>query len=293
MAVPELFVGITSWESELFLGHCIDAVHKTTDSARTKVAVIDNNSSDKSRELAEDRGIRAINRKCSQPDALNYLFNMSNCKYTLLIHADVILLSDRWFDICKAHLHDNIAMISPEDIGCGPYTRPWGKNMPESSFMLFRTKLVSSSRRWFRKQRFKIRWPYRAIDFYGPHVTHNLPEMLKKSGLGWEMMKVHTSTLEAAEIYRPNFKPKYWWKSFGDYRYGLGNFYSIDNHITHYHNWFDRIAKDSFQVDDNSCETYPREDGLPLAYVKAYTSKFLGDLINNQLVIPKIAGEKD
>lgn len=288
----ELFIGITSWNSVPFLGYCIDAVKRTTDSIGTRIVVLDNDSTDGSAELAQAHGAEVVRRRCTQPQALNHLFDLSKSEFTLLIHSDVILLSKMWFEVCAAQFAENVALLSPEDIGCGPYTRPWGKGMPESSFMLFRTELARAARKWFRVQRFKIRWPYRAIDFFGEHVTYNIPALLERRGLTWKMMQVHTSTLEDNPIYTPNFQPKYWEQSWGHYRYGLGNFYSLDNHVTHYHNWFDRTAADSLSIDSASRETYPKDGGLPLAYLSAYTRRLLADLDSATVVIPDITGRR-
>src|SRR5262249_59909252 len=92
---PDCFIGITSWNSEGFLGHCIDQVHRTT-RGRARVVVLDNVSTDRSAEVARARGAEVIVRKCSQPRALNALLAMSRSRYTLLIHSDVILLHDNW-----------------------------------------------------------------------------------------------------------------------------------------------------------------------------------------------------
>jgi glycosyltransferase involved in cell wall biosynthesis len=289
-----LFVGVTSWNSETFIGHCIDAVRRTTDIAATRIVVLDNNSIDASRQIAKGRGVEVINLGCNQPDALNHLFKLSGSYYTLLIHADVILISEQWLDLCAAQLCENTIMISPEDIGCGPYTRrPEGKGMPESSFMLFRTSLARESRRWFRRQRFKIRWPYRAIDFSGAHITHNIPGMLAEHGFTWRMMDVHTSAIELHPIYSPTFQPKYWSDCLSFYRYGLGNFYSIDGCVTHYHNWFDRITNESGEISDDSQATFPKEGGTPVAYIRAYTRNFLADLEKGALVIPDVGRARE
>src|ERR1700740_1854846 len=102
-----VFVGVTSWNSEAFLGHCIDSVKRTTDPASTRIVVLDNNSTDSSRDIAESRGIEVINRTCNQPQALNILFELSRSNYTLLIHSDVILLSERWLDVCTSYFNGN------------------------------------------------------------------------------------------------------------------------------------------------------------------------------------------
>ena len=90
-------------------------------------------------------------------------------------------------------------------------------------------------------------------------------------------MAVHTSSYEEEAIYQPQFKPTHWRDTYSFYRYGLGNFYSLDGQMTHYHNWYDRTVASSVKVDGNSQETFPAKDGLPLAFVKAYTEKFLSD----------------
>ncbi len=285
-----LFVGITSWNSVTFLGHCIDAVKQTTSADSTRIVVLDNESTDGSFEMARSRGVEVISRRCNQPQALVRLFNLSRSEFTLLIHSDIIILNRDWLDICAQHLTENVAMISPEDIGCGPYTRPWGKGMPESSFMLFRTASARATRQWYSVQRFKIRWPYRALDFFGEHITYNLPDRLNEHRLEWRMMAVHTSTLEASPIYTPSFKPKYWESEWGYYRYGLGNFYSLDGQITHYHNWFDRISSEGVDIDTQSQATFPKDGGLPLAYVKVYTDNFISDLKSGQIVMPDPVG---
>lgn len=285
----DLFVGITSWNSESFLAHCINAVKRTTSGLKTHIVVLDNLSTDHSVDLARQMGVEIISRRGSQGQALIDLLNMSRSEYTLLIHADVILLSGRWFEVCREAFSDNVALISPQDIGCGPYLRTWGTGMPESSFLLFRTKLARSARQWFSVQRFKVRWPYRGLDFFGEHVTYNIPASLKRGGLSWKMMDVHTSSVEVDSLYEPNFQPKYWQSSWGYYRYGLANFYSINGEITHYHNWFDRVAAESSSVDPLSTASFPAEGGFPLAFVRSYTERFLEDLKSGRVIIPEIS----
>ena len=285
----KLFIGITSFNSAVFLGSTPEAVQRNTDPDSTRIVVLDNESTDRSRELALDYGVEVVNRSCTQPQALNHLLGLSRSEFTLLIHSDVILLSPQWLEVCERRMTGKVALISPEDIGCGPYTRPWGKNRPESSFLLFRTEMARAARSWYRVQRFKIRWPYRALNFFGDHVTHSLPEALAARGYTWVMMSVHTSKFEDNPIYQPKFKPKIWSDSLSFYRYGLGNFYSLDGHMTHYHNWFDRTVGESVQLDGESQQTFPEKDGLPLAYVKAYTEKFLSDYQNRTLIIPEVS----
>jgi hypothetical protein len=35
----ELFVGVTTWNSELFLEHCLRSIHKTTDGLQVRIGV--------------------------------------------------------------------------------------------------------------------------------------------------------------------------------------------------------------------------------------------------------------
>src|SRR5262245_15833455 len=136
----DLFVGVTTYNSELFLEHCLRAIIHTTDGLRVRVGVVDNVSGDRSVEIAKDMGAEVRVEHCSQPIALNRLLSMSSARHTLLIHSDVILLSPRWYATCSKHLTDSVALVSPEDIGCGPLTRPFGAGMPESCFLLFNTE---------------------------------------------------------------------------------------------------------------------------------------------------------
>lgn len=270
------------------MGTCIDAVRRHTDAAETEIVVWDNESDDRTAEIAAKRGARVIRQRCPQARALNGLFARSKATHTLLIHADVILLEPRWLDICARHLTGNVALVSPEDIGCGPYTRPWGKDKPESSFLLFDTELARHARTWLWRRRYMVRWPSRALDFFGEHVTYNLPRSLAAKGLRWKPMAVHTSTIEKKPLFTPSFAPKYWQDSLGCYRYGLGNFYSLDGILTHYHNWFDREVSTSMDLADDSTVTIPRDGGLPAAYVKSYTLRFLADAKAGAIVIPDI-----
>jgi len=282
----ELCVGITSWNSALFLGLCIDAIRLTTSNLDSRIIVADNGSSDASVEIAREHGAEVVSSRGSQAMALNMLLNMSRSRRTLLIHSDVILLSRNWYDICNRCLTDKCALVSPEDIGCGPYTRPWGVGKPESSFLLFDTEMAKSMRQWYWRQRFKMRLPHRALDLFGEHVTYNLPAVLRRGGLTWTMMEVHTSTEEAEPFYAPHFKTKYWNELWGRLRYELGNFYSINGIITHYHNWFDRVQEANVPID--STEMVPREGGFPLAFLKLYTDRFLSDLRTGAIIIPKL-----
>src|SRR5262249_44398587 len=122
--MSELFIGITSWNSSLFLPHCLEAISATTAGTATEIVVLDNCSDDSSADIARTFGATVLQRRCNQADALNCLVAHSKAPYTLLIHADVILLGRSWFDLCQGKLTGSTVLVSPEDIGCGPLTRP-------------------------------------------------------------------------------------------------------------------------------------------------------------------------
>jgi len=284
----DLFVGITTWNSATFLPHSLAAVRRHTDERRTRLMILDNFSTDGTVDVARRFGAEVVQRRSGQAAALADLFNFSRSELTLLLHADVVLLTPQWLEVCARHLTSNVALVSPEDIGCGPYTRPHGRDQPESSFMLFRTAAARRTRRWQWRRRFKLRLPYRAIDFNGEHITYNLPRRLTEQGLGWTAMRVHTSDRLAAPIYAPRFDAPMWKAELAMYRYGLGNFYSLDGVVTHYHNWFERAFE---EVEDDSTRTLPEASGgLPLAFLKKYTRNFLDDLAYGSVRIPEVRG---
>jgi glycosyltransferase involved in cell wall biosynthesis len=281
---PDLFVGVTTWNSELFLEHCLRAISKTTDGMQVQVGVLDNVSTDRSVEIARDMGAQVRVEYCSQSIALNRLLAMSRARHTLLLHSDVILLSPTWYATCSARLRDDMALVSPEDIGCGPLTRPYGAGMPESCFMLFDTAKARRARTIAWRRRRGIPWPGFRLDLEHYYVTHDLPQTLRRRGYTWVPMRVHASPREPAAVYTPPFTPEYWSDELAHLRYGMGNFYSLDGDITHYHNWFDRVPKnvplDSLDTTDGDGK------GLPLAFLSLGTRQFLADLQNDQLVLP-------
>ena len=284
----ELFVGMTTWNSGTFLRASLGGVRNTTDAKRTRLFVLDNFSTDDTVEIARSFGAEVVQRRSGQAMALADLFNFSRSEFTLLIHADVVLLSDRWLDVCRRHLTGNAALVSPEDIGCGPHTRAWGKEMPESSFLLFRTALARKTRQWYRRRRMMLPMPYRAVDFTGDHITYNLPRRLAEHGLTWTKMQVLTSTRGESPIYTPNFHAPMWKPELAMYRYGLGNFYALDGVVTHYHNWYERALE---QVEDDSERTLPEHaGGLPVAFLQTYSRNFLGDLARGAVDVPRLDG---
>ena len=282
--LDDLFVGVTSWNSEHFLAHCLRSIERTTGGLRTRLGVVDNMSQDHSGEIARDFGAEVRLERCSQAIALNRLLSMSRARLTLLLHSDVILLSPNWYGVCAEYLKGGNALVSPEDTGCGPLTRPYGRNMPESCFLLFDTQKALRARTWGWTRRRGIPWPRRHLDLDDYYVTHDLPETLSRRGYSWQPMRVHASPRESAPVYEPPFTPEYWSEELSYLRYGMGNFYSLDGCITHYHNWFDRVQKD---VPLDSLETTEGGGkGLPLAYLSLGTRNFIQDLQADRIVLP-------
>lgn len=281
----EYFIGITTWNSALFLPLCLESIQKTLPTA--EVVVLDNCSNDGTQAIANKFGVRCLTRRSSQSQALNILAKLSRSPYTVLIHADVVFLSQHWAEICISTLTGNTALVSPEDIGCGPYTRLWGVGKPESSFMFFKTQCLKHISILRRYQRFRIPYFRREIDFYGDHITYNLPDHLEAAGLNWYPMKVHVSDRLDTPYYLPSFQPRHWLDDLGYLRYGLGNFYSIDGEITHYHNWYDRVPKNGECSETDTADK--NGNGVPIAYVRKYTKNFIADHQSNTLVVPSIS----
>jgi glycosyltransferase involved in cell wall biosynthesis len=281
----DLFVGVTTWNSELFLEKCLESIRETT--SNIGVGVVDNCSTDNSAAIARRFGATVHVESCSQAIALNRLLAMSAARHTLLMHSDVILLSKDWYTLCARHLNNDVALISPEDIGCGPLTRPYGAGKPESCFMLFDTAKARRMRTWKWVRSLGLPRPVRHLDLDDYYVTHDLPNTLSRHGFLWRPMRVHPSPSSVVLVYEPQFTPEYWSTELSHLRYAMGNFYSIDNVITHYHNWFDRVPKD---VPIESFETTEGQGrGLPLAYLSLGTRHFLTDLDQKAIQLPSTA----
>lgn len=275
---PELFVGVTSWNSALFMGPCLDALRVTLANTTARVVVLDNGSTDGTDKIAREKGAEVVDVRVSQADALNRLASMSNAPYTLLIHADAVMLGANWFKRCKAEIDAGHALVSPEDIGCGPLTRTFGKDKPESSFLFFETRALRSLREVMWSGGRFLRWPRPAVDFYAPHVTHRLPEKLSARGATWRPMNVHWSIPTPEPIYFPKSPASVWSEELAHLTYGLGNFYSLNGEITHYHNWYDRVHAEK-GAGPIKCE-------FPYDYIVATTTRFLSDLKNKTLILP-------
>jgi glycosyltransferase involved in cell wall biosynthesis len=287
----ELFIGVTSWNSEQFLPICLTAIAATTKALKPRVVVIDNTSSDKSPDIAREFGAELVSVRCSQADALNRLVSLSCAKHTLLIHSDVVLLSERWYELCAAAVAAGFGLVSPEDIGCGPWSRPFGRGKPESSFMFFANDALNRMRRTSWRNRFYgLPVPKREVDFYGDHVTHGLPTALAGAGSSWSPMRVHISTKSDAPYFKPSYKPDVWTDELGALRYGLGNFYSVDGTVTHYHNWYDRC--DKAVALDSTESTGSGGRGFPKAFIRSYSERFIDDYRRGYLVIPTDLSEQ-
>ena len=282
MTSSELFIGITSWNSELFLPHCLDALRRTTAGLSSRICVLDNGSTDRSAALARERGAEVVVRRCSQPDALNALLRRSRSPYTLLIHADVILLHPGWFELCRARFSNGVALVSPQDIGCGPLTRPFGAGKPESSFLLMHTERFRRCRRIHWRRRGRWQRPRREIDFHAPHITHHLPDELRRQGLDWVPMDVYVSNRASEPLFTPSSPPSVWSEELSYLRYGLGNFYGLDGTITHYHNWYDRIEARQ----KTEAAPPPGRKDFPVDFIRSYTSRLLEDYTAGRLELP-------
>ena len=134
--------------------------------------------------------------------------------------------------------------------------------------------------RWVR--RFRLPYPAQRIDFYPRHVTHHLPQRLAERGLRWHAMKVHTSNRLTEPIWQPESRPMCWSDELAYLQYGLGNFYSVDGIVTHYHNWFERTVK------AGPARPLENEDGIPRAYLDVYTTRFLNDLVVGKVSLPDV-----
>lgn len=277
----QLFIGITSWNSQLLLGASIQSVIQTTKCLNPFICVLDNYSNDRSCEIAHSFGINVIRHKSTQPQAINYLINKSKADYTLIIHSDVVMLDINWFYRCAAKLNESTILLSPEDIGCGPLTRPFGRGMPESSFLFFRTKELKSCRTWeiSRPRRWSVSIR-KKIDLSGSHLTHKLPSILASKSYHWHPMQVHPSPKEDYPLYKPSKRPSIWSDELCYLRYGLGNFYAVDKKITHYHNWYDRVVGSGLQKDLKRGKEFPQD------FILDYTQRFLRDLNAKNLVLP-------
>ena len=281
----DLFVGVTAWNSEVLLPLCLDSLRKTAPDA--EIHVFDNMSVDATPDITAKFGAKLTRGRLGQADALNRLVGLSKSPYTLLIHADVVFVADDWFSTVLQAISSSDALVSPEDIGCGPFTRTWGKDMPESSFLFFVTERIKQHRIRRRVRTFGIPHFRNEIDFYDEHITYGLPRRFMDAGLTWKPMQVHLSRRMEEPIYVPDFTPGYWTPELGHLRYGLGNFYSLGGRPTHYHNWYDRRLSET-QSFERHATSEVDGGGVPLAFLKAALDNLIGDYYSGGLLVPVI-----
>lgn len=281
MAVCELFIGITTWNSERLLPTCLDAILRNCRGTDYRICVVDNASEDESVSIAKAAGAQVLVRQCTQQQALNALIRRSRGYFTLLLHADVVLLDEGWFDVCRRHIGNGVVLVSPEDIGCGPLTRPFGAGKPESSFLLFETEGL--------RRCLKRRWhgliPKLELDLSGSHLTHDIPTLLAKHQLRWKPMNVYPSNRTPERLYTSKERPPIWSDELAYLRYGLGNFYGLGNIITHYHNWYERaVTPHSSRHQGKLLSKQKRE--FPSDFIDQYTQRFLDDYAANAVDLP-------
>ena len=157
--------------------------------------------------------------------------------------------------------------------------------------MCFATRHLQSVmvRRWYR--RFCVPYYRWLVDFYGDHITYNLPRRLAAANLSWLPMSVHLSASAEEPYFVPKFPLKHWLPQMGHLRYGLGNFYSLGGVVTHYHNWYDRRVVRTKEFEEK--ETLEVDGGgVPVAYLKAYTDNFIADYWRGTISIPVLAAPK-
>jgi hypothetical protein len=281
MTSTPLFVGVTSWNSASFLERSLPALRRTQGGRGCDLVVWDNRSTDASTDVARHAGARVICEPATQPTALAELAAMADRDLVLLMHADVVLLADDWLELCVGLMErSGAALVSPEDVGCGPYSRPFGAGMPESSFLLFRRDALRALEQWTWSPRARSIVPRRRVAFDGAHVTHHLPSALASRGLRWAPMEVHLSDLLPGPAYGPYAEPGIWNEELARLRYGLGNFYSVDGVVTHYHNWYERVPLTDAPGPAGSGTSFPRQ------YIRDYTLAFLSDFDRGAVHVP-------
>ena len=285
MMQPELFIGVTTWNSELFIDACLSSIKENTRVENLHVCVLDNVSEDETPSIVQQHDVEMVSEKCTFAEAYNRLLDRSKARHTLLMHADTILLSPEWYSLCRSKLTDSTILVSPEDIGCGPMTRTFGAGHPESSFMFFDTAQIKKQRSWrVLKRRFRI--PYKIgkrLNLYGAHLTHGLNQQLQKKNKSCELMQVHASNRLSTVQYRPSHTSKHWLDELAYLEYGLGNFYSIDGNLTHYHNWYDRVQADAVGAPEQGTT---RDGSYPINFVREFSTRFLSDMESKNLNIP-------
>lgn len=283
--IPDLFIGITTWDDAHVLPDCLDALARTLGGVRYEVEVFDNGSADDSVAVARGRGCRVHVGSAPQGDALNWLLARSRAPRTLLMHSDVFMLAPGWFGLLTGLLERDCVLVSPEDIGLGNYKRPFGKDKPESSFMFFDTRWAQSAARFdWREALRRLRngtGGLKGFDFYGDHVTHRMPGVVASDGKRWAMLGVLPSAYFEKPVYTFEDEGIEWERDASHRVYGFGNFYHWNGTLTHYHNWYARW---------NALWSQKKIDqhGHPVSFFPRYTKRFLEDFRAGTVTYPPV-----
>jgi glycosyltransferase involved in cell wall biosynthesis len=281
----DLFVGMTTWNDEQVLSASLAALKQTLEGVTHEIQVFDNSSIDSTAEIVKQFGCKIKTGMCLQPEALNYLLDISRARYTLLIHSDVIMLASNWFSILSGLLNEECVLASPEDIGLGNYLRDYGRGMPESSFLFFDTNWAQRTRSWnfingLRRLKNR-RGGFWQFDFYGPHVTHHIPQVIRRSRKRWAILGVLPSQRQDDQVYSYKNNDSQWNEDAAHRIYGYGNFYYWGETITHYHNWFSR-----WKTRWSHKELNPY--GTPVKFLSDYSERFIQDFRTQKIRLPPI-----
>jgi glycosyltransferase involved in cell wall biosynthesis len=278
--MTQLRVGITSCRDRASLELCLESLGRTLGGVEHELVVVDCGSEDGSVELAERSGARVIVRSWSQSDALNWLLATSKAEHTLLLHSDVVLLAEDWYERTAAKLGGRVVLVSPEDVGVGPMLRAeYGRGMPESSFMLWHTEGAGRLRKVRPRllgHQLRNRLPLRVLHLYHLHVTHYLPAAIAAAGLEWLPMDVLESPRESAWFAADGGVT--WEPAWGELRYGFGNFYALDGCVTHFHQWYSRDSVGDGEVN---------ADGVPLDFLRRAADRFRADYLAGAVRVPE------
>lgn len=204
------------------------------------------------------------------------------------------MLAPDWFPLLrKAMIRSGAVLIAPEDTGLGNMLRAEYHDMPESSFMFFDTaralacRTVRLSTTWLLNiyRRFRFVHPFRRLNLYTTHLTHQLPEILRTHGQHWLMMRPLPSRRLATPWFTPEVRPGERWNlDRSVYDYGFGNFYLFEGVITHYHNWLARFLGSSIGDTHDPAEIRR----LKQQFAEAATQRFLRDYDAGELHLPDL-----
>ena len=125
------------------------------------------------------------------------------------------------------------------------------------------------------------------LSFDGPHLTHGLVDLFARHNKKVALLKVLYSNVQTSAVYQqPKVSSSEWLPALAHLDYGLGNFYTIDGVVSHYHNWYDRVSVHRYMRDAETTE--PDNQGYPVEFVKQYTDRFIQDYYANELSLPSV-----